>query len=176
LKSNSKGLTRRQVFAGFVIVPATLLAAALLLQHFAGHRPCPLCILQRDGFLLAALVALAAAIHNPGRRGALAYLGAMLVPLIAGLGVAIRHIWVLFHPTFGCGIDVLEQIVNGLFVAKWLPGFFYASGGCSDYLDPVLGLNVPQWSLLWYVVLLAAAVFFLFKWFADRAAEAVKSA
>jgi protein dithiol:quinone oxidoreductase len=169
-------LTNRQVFAGFAIVTATLLAVALLLQHFAGHRPCPLCIMQREGFLLTGLIALAAVIHNPGRRGALVYLGAMLVAVLAGMGVAIRHIWVLHHPSFGCGIDVLEQIVNGMFVAKLMPWFFYASGGCSDYLDPVLGLNVPEWAFTWYVILCVAVIFFLFRWRSASGRQTVKPA
>ena len=176
MKQILTALTRRQVFTGFVIVPATLLAAALLLQHLAGHRPCPLCIMQREGFLLVGLIALAAAIHDPQRRAALAYLGAMLVAVLAGMGVAIRHIWVLHHPNFGCGIDVLEQIINGMFLAKLLPQFFYASGGCSDYLDPVLGLLVPEWSLTWYVILFAAAIFFLVRWWPATGPQAAKPA
>ena len=155
---------RRQVFKAFVAVPVMLLAAALLLQHFAGQKPCPLCILQRDGFLLAGLVALAAAIHNPGRRGALAYLGAMLVPLLAGLGAAIRHLWVLQQPLSDCGFDPLERIVNNLFLAKLVPQFFLANGQCVQRMEPIYGLLVPEWSFGWYVILSAAAVYFLFTW------------
>ena len=171
---NLTALTRRQVFKAFAIVPFTLLAAALLLQHFAGHKPCPLCILQREGFLLIGLIALAAAVHNPGRRAALAYLGAMLLAVLAGMGTAIRHIWVIHHPTFDC-FDVLEQIVNGMFVAKLLPQFFHASGECARHLDPIYGLSVPEWSLTWYVILFAAAVFFLFKWSSATGTRAAKS-
>lgn len=156
--------SRRQVFKVFAIVPFTLLAAALLLQHFAGQKPCPLCILQREGFLLVGLFALAAAIHNPARRAALAYLGAMLLTVLAGMGVAIRHVWVIHQPAFDCGFDTLEEIVNGMYVAKLLPQCFRASGDCVHRLDPVWGLTAPEWSLTWYVVLLAAALFFLFKW------------
>ena len=156
--------TRRQVFKAFVVVPFTLLVAALLLQHFAGQKPCPLCILQRDGFLLAGLIALAAATHNPGRRGAVVYVCAMLLPLLAGLTAAVRHLWVLQQPLADCGFDPLERIVNGLFLAKLLPQFFYASGQCAHRLEPVYRLLLPEWSLAWYVVLLAAAMFFLFRW------------
>lgn len=164
MKINLTDPARRQVFKAFAIAPFTLLAAALLLQHFAGHKPCPLCILQREGFLLAGLIALAAAIHNPGRRAALAYLGGILSAMLAGMGTAVRHIWVIHNPSFDCGFDVLEQFVNRMFVAKALPQFFHASGECAHQLDPIYGLSVPEWSLTWYVILFAAAVFYLFKW------------
>jgi disulfide bond formation protein DsbB len=168
---NLTDLARRHVFKGFAIAPFTLLAAAMLLQHFAGHKPCPLCILQREGFLLAGLIAVAAAIHNPGRRGALAYLGAMLLPLLAGMGVAIRHAWALRHPALDCGADVVEEFVNGMFLAKLLPQFFYAGGDCVHRLEPVYGLPVPEWSLIWYVILVSAAFFFVFKWMSPPGKE-----
>lgn len=160
--------TRRQVFKAFVVVPFTLLAAALLLQHFAGQKPCPLCILQREGFLLAGLIAFAAALRNPGRRGALIYLGAMLLSLLAGMAAAIRHLWVIHQPLFDCGFDPVEKIVNGLFLAKLMPWFFHASGDCAHHLEPIYGLSLPEWSLAWFVVLAAAATYFLLRWSTSR--------
>ena len=164
--------TCRQVFKGFVLVPFTLLAAALLLQHLARQAPCPLCILQREGFLLAGLIALAAAIHNPGRRAALAYLGAMLLPLLAGMGAALRHLWVIRQPLMDCGFDPVEKFVNGFFLARLLPQVFRASGDCAQHLEPIYGLSLPQWSLAWYVVLLATTMLFLYRWSSARATPA----
>jgi disulfide bond formation protein DsbB len=168
---DQNSLNRRRVFEVFVIVPVALLAYALVLQHFGGQKPCPLCILQRDGFLLFALIALAGAIHNPARRGAAVYAGGLVLSALAGLGVAINHVWVLYHPKFGCGIDVLEQFVNGLFTAKLLPFFFYANGDCSDRHESILGLTAPEWSLIWFSVLFAGAAWFCFKWFAAAPAK-----
>jgi protein dithiol:quinone oxidoreductase len=147
----------------FALIAVALLAFGLVLQHVEGQKPCPLCILQRDGFLLFALFALAGAVHNPTRRGATGYAGAMALSALAGLGVALYHVWVLYHPKFGCGRDVMEEFVNGLFTAKLLPSFFYASGDCSGRFELILGLSVPEWSLAWFVVLFAATVCFLFK-------------
>ena len=168
-------LTPRQVFAGFVLIPLALLAEALVLQHLKGQAPCPLCVLQRAGFLLVALIALVAAIHQPRRRGAAGYAAALGLAALAGLGVAIRHVWVLYHPKFGCGIDVLEQIVNDLPTAKLLPWLFHASGECTAPHAPVLGLQVPEWSLIWFCLLFAAAIVFAFKWLSAARAGAVAS-
>ncbi len=165
-------LSPRRVFAGFLLIPLALLAEALILQHLKGQAPCPLCILQRQGFLLIALVALVAVVHSPRRRGAVAYAAGVALAAACGLGVAIWHVWTLYHPKFGCGIDVMEKIVNDLPTAKLLPFIFYASGDCSARHDPILGLMVPEWSLAWFSLFLLAAIFFLVSWLRAVPAQA----
>ena len=41
----------------------------LYLQHAKKLEPCPLCILQRYAFVLTGLIALIAALHDPGGIG-----------------------------------------------------------------------------------------------------------
>jgi len=156
-------LSPRRVFAGFALICLALVAEALILQHLKGQAPCPLCVLQRAGFLLVALVALAGAIHQPRRRGAAMYAAGMALAALSGLGVAIWHVWTLHHPKFGCGIDVMEQFVNSLPSARLLPWLFHASGECAAPNEPILGLQVPEWSLIWFCLLFLAAIFFAFK-------------
>lgn len=159
-----------RMFAALALIPLALLSEALVLQHFVGQAPCPLCVLQRAGFLLFALIALVAALRQPQGRAAARYFAALALAALAGLGVAIRHVWVLYHPKFGCGIDVLEQFVNGLPTAKLLPWLLRASGECTAPHDPILGLQVPEWSLIWFSLLLLAALFCAYKsWLAPRA-------
>lgn len=153
----------RRVFAGFALVCFALITEALVLQHLKGQAPCPLCVMQRAGYLLFGLVALAAAIHQPRGRGAAAYFAALALVALAGLGVAMRHVWVLYHPKFGCGIDVLEQFVNDLPTARLLPWLLHASGECTAPHEPILGLQVPEWSVIWFGLLFLAASFFAFR-------------
>jgi len=155
--------TPRRVFALFTLIPLALLAEALVLQHLKGQAPCPLCVLQRAGFLLVALIALVAAIHHPRRRGAAIYAAGMALASLSGLGVAIWHVWTLYHPKIGCGIDVLEQFVNDLSTAKLFPWLFHASGECTAPHEPIFGLQVPEWSLIWFCLLLFGVIFFAFK-------------
>jgi len=165
-------LSPRQVFAGFALIPLGLLGEALVLQHLLGQAPCPLCVLQREAFFLFGLIALAATVHGPQRRGAAIYAGGLALSSLAGMGVAIWHVWTLHHPKFGCGIDVMEQFVNNLPTAKLLPFIFYASGDCAARHDPILGLMVPEWALAWFVLLFLAALFFAFKWLSAAPAHA----
>ena len=153
-------LSPRPVFTAFALISVALLAAALAVQYFKGEAPCPLCVLQRAGMVLFAVIALVAAIHGPRRRGAAGYSAALALAAMAGLGVALHHVWVLYHPKFGCGIDALEQIINDLPTARLLPWLFHASGECAAPHEPLLGLQVPEWSLLWFCLLLLTAIFF----------------
>ena len=153
----------RWVFAGLALIPLALLAEGLVLQHFQDVAPCPLCVLQRQAFFLYALVAISAAVHRPSRRGAALYAGGMAVISLTGLGVAIWHVWTLHHPKFGCGIDVMEQFVNNLPSASFLPWIFRATGDCSARHDPIFGLVVPEWALAWLALLLVLAVLLVYK-------------
>ena len=157
-------LTPRIAFAVLALIPLGLLAEGLILQHLQSQAPCPLCVLQREAFFLYALIAVAGAVRNPPRRSAALYAGAMALASLAGLGVAIWHVWTLHHPKFGCGIDVMEQFVNNLPTAKLMPFIFFASGDCSARQDPILGLVVPEWALTWLGALFLGAAFLAYKW------------
>ena len=141
-------LSPRPVFAVFAVISIALIAAALAVQYFRGEAPCPLCVLQRAGFVLFGLIALVAAIHAPRRRGAAGYSAVLALAALAGLGVALRHVWVLYHPKFGCGIDALEQIVNDLPTAKLLPWLFHASGDARRRMNRSWACRCPsgRWS------------------------------
>ena len=52
---------------------AGLLGFGLYLQYAGGQDPCPLCILQRITFIALGLVFLVAAVHGPGKIGAIVY-------------------------------------------------------------------------------------------------------
>ena len=145
------------------LISLGLVAFAVILQQ-VGYQgvsflPCPLCILQRVGYFGIAVACVIAASFNPLRK-----LFHGLAILAAGYGVAVagHHVWLLSHPGASCGIDPLELWINQFQVVQGLPWLFKADGLCSAQLPAILGLQVPEWSLLWFGVLLIvlAATFF----------------
>ncbi len=140
----------RTVLLAVAIVSLGLLAFALYLQHFENMLPCPLCVIQRYAFAVIALICLIAAF-----RPAAAKPGAILAALasLAGAGVACWHIYIKAHPTVSCGIDPLETSLNTIPTAKLLPFLFQADGLCTTEYAPILGLSLPQWALVWFVIL-----------------------
>ena len=131
----------------------SLVAFAVVLQQIGyqgvSFLPCPLCILQRLGYLGIALTCLLAAGITPLRK-----LFHSLAILIAGYGAAIagHHVWLLSHPSESCGIDPLETWINQFQLANNLPWLLKADGLCSAKLPTIFGLQVPEWSLLWFIV------------------------
>ena len=145
------------------LISLGLVAFAVILQQVSyqdvSFLPCPLCILQRLGYFGIAVACVIAASFNPLRK-----LFHGLAILAAGYGVAVagHHVWLLSHPGASCGIDPLELWINQFQVVQGLPWLFKADGLCSAQLPAILGLQVPEWSLLWFGVLLIvlAATFF----------------
>lgn len=134
-----------------------LLAVALYLQHVMYLLPCPLCVIQRYLFLAIALCCLVGAFGGKPRLGA----GLALLGALGGLGVVGRHLWVMAHPGLSCGIDPMQSTLNKIPTAEYLPWLFEAEGMCGDAHDTLLGLSIPQWSALWFVLLTGALVYIL---------------
>ena len=141
----------RPVLFAVAFVSLLLLAVALYLQHVENMLPCPLCVIQRYAFAAIALICLVTAF----RSEATARIGAALAALasLAGAGVAGWHIYIKAHPTVSCGIDPLETSLNTIPTAKLLPFLFQADGLCSTAYAPIMGLSIPQWALVWFIVI-----------------------
>lgn len=140
--------------AGFACC-TLLLAYAYYVQFHLRIDPCPLCIFQRLAFLLVGVVFLAAAVHDPGVRGSRVY--AVLVFASAALGAAIagRHVW-LQHlppdkvPACGAGLDYLLETIP---LAQVVRSVLTGSGECAKVDWTFLGLSMPAWALVWFIVL-----------------------
>lgn len=143
-------MSTRLIFLLGVAACATLVGAALALQHVMGLEPCPLCILQRIVIIAIAVPLLIGALHNPGRLGRRIYAGTTLVLAIAGAGLAGRHLW-LQHlppeqvPSCGPGLDyILETFPPGEALSLILQG----SGECATVAWTFMGLSIPGWTLI----------------------------
>ncbi len=147
--------SRRTVnLVGFVIC-VLLMAYALISQHQMGLEPCPLCVFQRIGVIALGVVFLLAALHNPGPLGSRVYSIAGLLAAVGGGSVAARHVW-LQHlpedevPACGPGLNYMLDVFP---LTDVLTQVFAGSGECADVDWTFLGLSMPEWVLLWFVLL-----------------------
>lgn len=149
-------LTARRAFAAIVLIVVAALAAALYLQHVEGLQPCPLCVMQRAGLVGTAVAALAAALfaRSPTSLRVMAAVAAL--PALGGGGVAAWHAWIKVYPpeSMSCGRP-FEWFHRDFPLAKWLPRLFRGDGDCLAETWTLLGLNLAQWSLAVFVLLLA---------------------
>lgn len=147
--------TFRGVFVlGFLACLSMLLIAGYF--QFVEHlEPCPLCILQRVMTLAVGVVFLLGALHNPRYVGRRVY--GLLVLLTAGIGAAIsaRHVWVQNLPadqvpSCGPGLNfILENFPLNQAIDMVLRG----SGECADVLWTFMGLSIPGWTLVAFVLM-----------------------
>jgi disulfide bond formation protein DsbB len=140
---------------------AGLIGFALYLQHYQNQDPCPLCILQRVVYIVLMAVFLVAALHGPARTGALIYGGLLLVTAGIGAAIASRHVWLQLLPPDRvpeCGPG-LEFTLRKFPLYQALEKIFAGSGQCAEGGWKFLGLTIAGWSLVWFVVLGAFAVY-----------------
>ncbi|MDT8398685.1 MAG: disulfide bond formation protein B [Pseudomonadales bacterium] len=142
---------------------ALVLGIALYMEHGMLLEPCPLCIMQRVFFLAVGLVGLLAFIHNPAGKGLRIYgwTGAFLA--FAGSGFALRQIWLQHLPKDqvpSCGPS-LSYMLQEFPFSEVLELMFSGDASCAEVLwvDPVLGLGIPQWSLVGFIGLAAACIY-----------------
>jgi disulfide bond formation protein DsbB len=151
--------TRRAGYLAGFLVCGALMAYAFYLQYVEAMEPCPLCMFQRVVLVAMGIVFLVAGLHAPSRRGAIGY--AVLQTLLGalGIGLALRHLWIQSLPADqvpACGMGIgymFETLPFFEVVARTLKG----SGECA-HVDLVLGLSIPAWTLILFVVLIAWSV------------------
>ena len=152
---------RTQFLFGFLVC-AALVGYAIWTQLYGGLEPCNLCIFQRVAFAALAVVFLIGGLHSPrGRGGRRAYgIGAFIAASV-GIGIAGRHVWVQslpadLVPSCGPPMGFLQESVGLLGMIKKV---LTASGSCGTIDWTFLGLAMPAWSLICFIVLALWALY-----------------
>ncbi|MGO4381095.1 disulfide bond formation protein B [Pseudoduganella sp. RAF53_2] len=151
-------MNSKKVMLATAIVCFGLIGVAMYLQHVLYLLPCPLCVIQRYLFITIGIACLIGAFGKP-KVGA----GLGLLAALGGLVAVGKHLWVLAHPGLSCGIDPMETFLNKIPTATALPWLFYADGLCENATDGFLGLSIPQWSAIWFVILAGTMLWLLLR-------------
>lgn len=129
-------------------------AYALYLQQVLFLLPCNLCILQRIGLWFMGLFSLIFAIVNPQKKWLKFGLWALsFIGILWSFGVALRHSMMIWFPpetTPSCGasLDYLLQTVPALDALKLV---LSSPGNCLDVSWTLLGLSIPEQSLIFFL-------------------------
>ena len=151
--------SNRQILFAISSICFALIGVALYLQHVHDMLPCPLCVIQRYLFLAIGIASLVAAISGKVREGSVL----ALLAALGGLYAVGKHLYVIANPGFTCGIDPMETFLNKIPTAEYLPWLFRADGLCAGATDALMGLAIPQWSAIWFVVLTVLLAFVLLR-------------
>ena len=155
----------RTAFAVAAAICAAFLGFAYYAQFSMYLDPCPLCIFQRVAFIALGLVCLVAAVHGPKGRGRKVY--GVLALLAAGTGAAIagRHVWLQHLPPDqvpDCGPG-LSWMMDTLPLNAVIRKVFTGSGECAKVDWTLLGLSMPEWTLIWFALFVLGAAWYGFR-------------
>ena len=158
---------RRRWYALLVLVVAGLVAAALGLQFQLELDPCPLCIAQRIVFFALGGWFLIAALHGPNGWGRWVYgvIGGLIG--LVGVGISGRHVWLQSLPADqvpSCGPG-LEFMLDAFPLMDALQLILQGSGECAELSWSFLGLSMPGWALVWFVLLIVGGMLPVTGWF-----------
>jgi len=146
---------RLRFLLGFVAC-AALIGFALYSQNAWGLNPCPLCIFQRIAFGVLGIVFLLGGLFAPrGITGRRAWGVLALIPALAGVGIAGRHVYLTHLPPDqvpSCG-PPLDFMMEASPLADVVKQVLTGSGECAKVDWTFLGLSMPAWALLWFVLL-----------------------
>lgn len=142
-------LTPRNAYLGSVLLCVGLLVGAVIISSVVVLVPCPLCVAQRIFFGLAGLAALAGYALWSRNFDAWVASGLMLICSLLGGAIALRQVWMQHFPP--AGFDPTTCSVSfGSFVDNFLKALGGA-GNCAVRDFTLLGLALPEWSLLCFV-------------------------
>ena len=155
----------RSLFFVAFIGTLLLMGGALYLEHYVGLTPCPMCILQRICVIAFGLVCLLAALQGPAHVGRRIYAGTALLFVLLGGGTAARQIWLQSVPPdqLGSCLPSLEFMINALPMQDIVRLVFQGTADCAEVKWTLLGMSVPEWSLLAFVIMAGFCVLQLFR-------------
>ena len=150
--------SRRSAYLAGFLICAGLMAYAFYLQYVRMLEPCPMCWFQRVALVFLGLVFLFGAVMSPGKPGARLIAWLALVSGGSGALLAARHLYIQSMPADAlpsCGMGITYMLESLPFMdvfARALKG----SVECNK-IDLILGLPIPAWTLLFFILAVIAA-------------------
>lgn len=145
---------RRGFFLGLLFCLAVM-ATAYFMQFVMELEPCPLCITQRLFMIAVGGVFLLGFLHDPGPLGQRFYALLAVLFSLGGAAVAARHVWLQSLPPDqvpACGPS-LDYVWENFPLSETLKLLFSGTGDCAEVEWELLGLTIPSWSLLTFLLL-----------------------
>jgi disulfide bond formation protein DsbB len=144
-----------RLFALITVICVGLLAFAFYLQHGLHLDPCPWCVVQRLVYIAVGLIALVGVLHRPGPTGATAYACLGVVASLAGVAAAGYNVYLQSDPARAakCVGSPVERILDSLAIGDLVPSYLQYDGPCTLKPWSFLGLSIPEWSFIWFAIL-----------------------
>ena len=145
----------RSLFLFAFLACVAIMGGALYLEHVLGQQPCPLCIIQRVCVIVFGVVCLLAAVHAPGRG----YAGLAGLAALVGAGTAGRQVWLQNVPLdqLPACLPSFDYMLEALPFQEIFRLVLQGSADCAEVNWTLLGMSIPEWSLLAFAGMLLFA-------------------
>lgn len=146
-------IPRRAFNALGALACIAMLGFGYFLQFVQHLEPCPMCIFQRIAIVVLGLCFMLAFWHNAWPR-----FYALLIALAATGGAALsaRHVWLQNLPEDQatlCGAAELDYLLEVFGPWEAFARVWRGTGDCTEILWQFLGLSIPSWTLVCFVLL-----------------------
>lgn len=150
----------RMLFLAIFLFSAGALLAGVFIEHHYELEPCSMCVFQRVMFIGAGLVALAGAMQGAGAIGRRIYAGLLLIFADLGAALAIRQLWLQQLPPEEVPTcpPSLDYMLDVLPFTEVLAVVLSGDGNCAEVAWTMLGLSIPGWSLICFVIIVSASM------------------
>lgn len=160
-----KNTVRHFPFMLGFLISALLLSFAFYLELYKNLQPCPLCEMQRLIMGLLSCVFLLAYFSSSNPAARKVFASVLFILALLGVIAAGRQVWLQSLPADQvpvCGAS-LEYIVANLPFSQALMLIFKGSGNCAKVTWTFLGLSIPKWTLLAFIVFAGLSLGTFFK-------------
>lgn len=148
-----------------LIITAAMFGTAMYMQHVMYLDPCPLCIVTRVIVLILAILFFVTLIINPAAWGRRVMGLFFTLATASGVIVSSRHSWLQHFPPEAdgsCGPG-LNYWMDNLPASEVIQNVFKGTAECSAVSWTMLGLSIPEWSLIIFLAFLIFSLRLLFK-------------
>lgn len=148
-------MAKLKLFAGTISI--FLVIFSVIIQEIYSLDPCPLCITQRIVFLISGVVFLTFYLRPFNKW---IELFVLLAINLFGLVFALRHVLIqkkIIQIPAECGID-LGYMFDNFPLTEMFELVFRGTGDCSEIDWTLIGITIPEWSALWFVIFIIITV------------------
>src|SRR3990167_3741877 len=156
--------SRSLYLLGFLSVLFVLIIS-MWLQYVDGFVPCPLCTLQRLTFALLAILFFIGFFIHKYKLSRLTINFLSTCAALTGAFFAGRQVWLQFFSNGSnteCGVSI-QYMLRILSFKETAQKIFAGSAECTQRGWEFLYLNMAEWSLIWFVLLIIFAGYLLKK-------------
>lgn len=144
----------------FCFAATMMLVAYFFFQRYLALMPCPLCVTQRIFVILFGVIALIAALHNPEARTQKIYSLLIALSAFGGAIISTRQLYLQSLPENqvpACG-PTLPYLMEYFPFQDVLNAMFFGEGSCAEIKWQMLGLSIPGWTLVAFMVVVAICI------------------